>query len=207
MKLIEKIFTTFNEQNPNPVGELFFINDFTLLVAIVLSAQMTDVGVNKVTTKLFLNCKTPADFINLGIDKLTESLSSINYYKTKAKHVFELSKILNEKSIPNNFDELINLPGVGQKTANVFLNAAFHMPYIGVDTHVARVSQRLGITTENNLLKIEKDLMKKIPKEYILNAHKWLVLHGRYICKATKPKCSECLVKEYCKYKNKNVEG
>lgn len=208
MKLINDIFESFHKDNPSPVGELNFVNEFTLLVAIVLSAQMTDIGVNKATLNLFKTCQTPDDFVNLGLDGITEHIKSINYYKTKAKHVFELSKILQNKPISKEFDELIKLPGVGRKTANVFLNSAFNLPHIGVDTHVARLSQRLGITKEKDPIKIEKDLLKKIPKQYVLNAHKWLVLHGRYICKAQKPKCGECILKDNCKYnKEKNAKS
>lgn len=203
MKPVELIFQTFENQNPDPKGELFFVNNFTLLVAIVMSAQMTDVGVNKITRNLFLEYAKPIDFIQLGVDGIAEKIKSINYYKTKAKNIYNLSIILSQKEIPDSFEELIKLPGVGRKTANVFLNAAFKKNTIGVDTHVMRVSKRIGITNKETPEEVEKDLLKKIPEKYLLRAHHWLVLHGRYVCKAKGPMCNKCILKNQCRYGKK----
>jgi endonuclease-3 len=199
-KNVVEIFNKFLQHNEDPKGELFYINNFTLLIAVVMSAQMTDAGLNKVTKDFFQKYNTPQLIVELGLDKLTEAIKSINYYKTKAKNVYKLSQILLNSEIPSTQEGLLKLPGVGIKTANVFLNAAFNLPKIGVDTHVARVSQRLGFTKNTDVLKIEQDLYKIIPQEFILKSHKWLILHGRYICKAKNPQCQKCFLKENCKY-------
>jgi endonuclease-3 len=201
---LDSIFEILSKENPDPKIELNYINDFTLLVAIMLSAQTTDISVNKVTDKLFQIIQTPNDAVKLGLDNLMQHLSSLNLYKTKSKHVIETAKILIEKfhsKVPNDFEELIKLPGVGRKTANVFLGTFYnHHDRIGVDTHVTRVSNRLGICKTQNVVTIEKTLMENISPRWGNKAHHWLVLHGRYICKAKKPKCDICSIKNFCDY-------
>lgn len=198
---IEEIFARFAELNPNPKTELNYTNHYTLLLAVVLSAQMTDKGVNIATAQLFAGYDTPEKIVELGIDGLKNYVKSVNYYNTKAKNIIALSKILIEKynsKIPNDMDSLIELPGVGRKTANVVMNCAFGAHVIPVDTHVMRVATRLELAKGKDPLSIEKALLKNIPKNWLANAHHWLVLHGRYICKARKPLCSKCPVSEWC---------
>ena len=200
---IDKIFSIFFNQNPHPKTELSFTNNYTLLVAVVLSAQSTDIGVNKATKKLFMVADTPQKMIKLGENKLKTYINTIGLYNNKAKNIIALSKILVEKfnsKIPENFTILKSLPGVGIKTANVVLNCAFNHPTIAVDTHVFRVSNRIGIVNENNVLKTEIALLKNVPIKWQQHAHHWLILHGRYVCKAKKPKCNECLINKYCNY-------
>ncbi|MCF8462604.1 MAG: endonuclease III, partial [Rickettsiaceae bacterium] len=190
------------EHNPNPKTELIFNNNFTLLIAIILSAQATDKSVNKATEILFKEYNNPKDILKLGLDGLKEHIKIIGLYNSKATNIIELCKLLllqNEK-IPDNFTDLIKLPGVGRKTANVYLNIVHKMHNVAVDTHVARVSKRLGLTSFDNPQKIEQDLLNSIPSKFLSNAHNWLVLHGRYICKARKPLCKECFLAENCKY-------
>jgi endonuclease-3 len=203
---ITEIFDIFINDNPSPVTELEFVNDYTLLVAIVLSAQATDVSVNKATKSLFAKYKTPRDMIDLGEDGLKQYIKTIGLYNSKAKNVILLSKQLIEdykEVIPKDLDELQKLAGVGRKTANVFLNCAYGYLTMGVDTHVFRVSNRLGLTKAHNTLNSEKQLLRKIPDQYKLYAHHWLILHGRYICKARKPDCQKCKLVNICEFKSK----
>lgn len=202
---INKIFSIFQQQNPEPKTELKFINHYTLLVAVVLSAQSTDVGVNKATKKLFTIASTPEKMLELGEENLKKYINTIGLYNNKAKNVIALSKILVEKfnsEVPENLEVLQSLPGVGRKTANVVLNCAFGHPTIGVDTHVFRVSNRIGLVNEKDVLKTELALLKNIPQKWQQHAHHWLILHGRYICTAKKPKCEICPINQYCQYAN-----
>ena len=207
MKILSKknlltIFTKFAEQNPHPKTELLFNNNFTLLIAIVLSAQATDKSVNKATQQLFKDYNSASMILKLGLEGLKGFIKTIGLYNSKASNIIELCEILVQQNerIPNNFEELIQLPGVGRKTANVYLNAIHQMHNIGVDTHVARVSKRLGLTKSDKPKQIEKDLLNLIPTEFLNNAHNWIVLHGRYICTARKPKCEECFLSGNCEY-------
>lgn len=202
---INKIFEIFAKNNPNPKTELIANNEFTLLVAIVLSAQATDKGVNKATEKLFKIADSAEKIYALGEENLKTYIKTIGLYNSKAKNIIALSKKLIEMNnvIPNDLTELQKLPGVGRKTANVFLNCARKQPLIGVDTHVERVSNRIGIVNAKNPLETEKKLTKKIPNQWKLHAHHWLILHGRYICKARKPECNNCMIIDLCKYKKK----
>ncbi len=209
MKLKEKtkrIIEILFESNKNPKIELDYVNNFTLMVAVVLSARNTDIGVNKATKELFKKYDSPYKMIELGEDGLREYVKTIGLYKTKAKNIIATSKILVEKYsgiLPNNFDELIELPGVGRKSANVILNTAFDHPRIGVDTHVFRVSRRLGLANGNTPEKVENELMELMDEDMLKNgAHHLFVLHGRYVCKSQKPKCSECKVSNYCDFFN-----
>lgn len=205
---INQIFTIFSTLSKEPKTELEYINNFTLTVAVVLSAQSTDISVNKATAELFKNYQTPEEFLKLGENNLKKYIKTIGLYNNKAKNIIALSKILVDKynsNIPENFDDLVNLPGIGRKTANVILNCAFKQPTIAVDTHVSRVSNRIGLTSETVPEKIELDLLEKIPQIWLINAHHWLILHGRYICKAKKPECRKCPISHLCKYKNKNL--
>ncbi|MEK7654707.1 MAG: endonuclease III [Pseudomonadota bacterium] len=200
---IKTILTRFQQRNPNPKLELYYTNHFTLLIAILMSARMTDKGVNKVTQCLFDQIKTPQDVIEMGIDKLTDALKTIGLYKTKAKHIVLLSEILVRQyqgQTPTTHEELTALPGVGRKTANVFLNETTHAATLGVDTHVFRVSHRLGLSTGKTPEAVEKDLLAIIPQEYFPMAPHWFVLHGRYICKSQNPKCSSCFLNDICPY-------
>lgn len=202
---INKIFSILQTQNPHPKTELEYKNNYTLLVAVVLSAQSTDVGVNKATKKLFAIADTPKKMIKLGEENLKKYINTIGLYNGKAKNIIALSKILVEKfnsEVPEDLEILQSFPGVGRKTANVVLNCAFGHPTIGVDTHVFRVSNRIGIADEKDVLKTELALLKNIPKKWQQHAHHWLILHGRYICTAKKPKCEICLINQYCKYAN-----
>lgn len=202
---INQIFTIFAKENKEPKTELIAPNEFTLLVAIVLSAQATDVGVNKATKDLFRDAATPEKINALGEEKLKSYIKTIGLYNSKAKNVILLSKMLLEQNniIPDNVEDLQKFPGVGKKTANVFLNCARKKLTIGVDTHVQRVSNRIGLVKSKNTLQTEKQLLKKLPKEWLLYAHHWLILHGRYICKARKPLCIECKIYSLCKFKEK----
>ena len=205
---IDKIFSIFQKQNPKPKTELQYTNHYTLLVAVVLSAQSTDIGVNKATKKLFSIANTPEKMLKLGEEKLKIHINTIGLYNNKAKNVIALSKILMKKfnsEVPEGLEILQSLPGVGRKTANVVLNCAFGHPTIGVDTHVFRVSNRIGLANEKDVLKTELALLKNIPKKWQQHAHHWLILHGRYICTAKKPKCLECGIREFCQFNNKTT--
>ena len=208
LNIINQIFTIFSTLSKEPKTELEYVNNFTLTVAVILSAQATDISVNKATFELFKTHKKPEDFLELGENNLKKYIKTIGLYNTKAKNIIALSKILVDKynsNIPENFEELVNLPGVGRKTANVILNCAFKQPTMAVDTHVARVSNRIGLTSEKIPRKIELDLLKQIPEKWLKNAHHWLILHGRYICKARKPECKKCPICHLCTYKDKNL--
>lgn len=201
-----KIFETLKEHNPSPTTELEYSSTFELLIAVILSAQATDVSVNKATSVLYKIANTPEQIYNLGYEKLTEYIKSIGLYKTKAKNVIQTCKILIDKFnsiVPNNMDDLVSLPGVGRKTANVILNTAFGEATMAVDTHIFRLANRIPIAKGKNVIEVEKKLLKVIPKEYLKDAHHWLILHGRYICTAQKPKCRNCVIFEYCEYKDK----
>ena len=200
-KNIKEIFLRFEKNNPSPKGELIYTSPYTLLVAVVLSAQATDISVNKATKNLFRLAKTPLEMLTLGEQKVIENIKSIGLYKNKAKNVINLSKILIEKfngKVPKSLEELQTLPGVGRKTANVVLNMAFGFPTIAVDTHVFRVSNRTKIAPGKKVDEVEGLLLKRIPEEYLLHAHHWLILHGRYICKARKPLCDQCSILDLC---------
>jgi endonuclease-3 len=202
---IKKIFEIFESFNPDPKTELEYKNEYTLLIAIILSAQAKDQMVNIATKNLFEICDTAEKMMNYGLKNIELEISSLNFYKTKAKNIFQTSKIIFEKysnNIPKNFDELILLQGVGRKTANVFLGITTENKEkrIGVDTHVSRVCFRIGMTSsDNDIPKIEDELKKIIPNKFFQNSHHWLVLHGRYICKSKKPLCLECKISKYCK--------
>jgi endonuclease-3 len=205
---ITEFFTRLRAQNPNPKSDLEYTNDFTLLVAVVLSAQATDVGVNKATQHLFPIADTPEKMAALGEDAIRDYIKTIGLYKAKAANVHKLSKILIEKhnsNVPQTLDELMALPGVGRKTANVVLNVAFGQPTIAVDTHLFRVGNRTGMAKGKTPDEVERKLTKKIPKEFLLDAHHWLILHGRYVCKARKPDCQTCIVADLCKFKDKTA--
>jgi endonuclease-3 len=203
---VEAIFARFHEIEPEPKGELDYINAFTLLVAVVLSAQATDVGVNKATKRLFELAPTPLAMVALGVEQITELVKTIGLYRGKAKNVFALSQILIERhggEVPEDREALEALPGVGRKTANVVLNIFFKQPTIAVDTHLFRVSNRTGLAPAATPLAVEQQLLKVIPGQYMLHAHHWLILHGRYVCKARKPECWRCAIREWCRFEPK----
>ena len=197
-----------NQSIKNPETSLKYRNHFTLLTSVVLSAQCTDVNVNNVTRNIYKKYFTPKHFVDLGIIKIKRMIKSIGLFNIKAKNLYNLSKILIEKhqgKVPNNFNYLINLPGVGRKTANVVLNEAFNKPTIAVDTHVFRVSNRTGLTKGKNPDQVEEQLLKIIPKKYLKKAHHLILLHGRYKCKSRNPICTKCVINKICIYKDKNV--
>lgn len=203
---IAEIFRRFSAADPAPKGELEYINPFTLLVAVVLSAQATDAGVNKATRALFKKADTPQKMLALGEDALREHIKSIGLFRAKAKNVILLSgKLIHEfgGAVPADRDALETLPGVGRKTANVVMNIAFGAPTMAVDTHVLRVSNRIGLSAGKTPLAVEADLLAKIPPEYGLHAHHWLILHGRYVCKARRPACATCLIQDICRFPDK----
>jgi endonuclease III len=203
-----EIFTRFAKASPHPRGELDYINPFTLLVAVVLSAQATDAGVNKATPALFALADTPEKMLALGEDKVRELIKTIGLYRIKAKNVIGLSARLVQDfagQVPRKREELETLPGVGRKTANVVLNIAFGEPYIAVDTHIFRVSNRIPLAPGKTPLDVEFGLEKIIPFEFKLHAHHWLILHGRYICKARRPECEKCLINDLCRSPEKTV--
>lgn len=200
---MEIVFSRWQKQNPNPKSELKYENPYTLLVAVVLSAQATDKSVNIATEELFKIVKTPQQMINLGYEKLISYIKSIGLYRNKAKNIIKLSEILIEKfnsQVPNNRDELMSLPGVGRKTANVVLNVIFHQPTMPVDTHLLRISPKIGLAEGKTPLEVEESLLQRVPKKYLQNAHHWILLHGRYICTAKNPKCEQCLIADLCKH-------
>jgi len=203
---IEEIFKRFSKINPKPKGELESVNDYTLLVAVVLSAQATDAGVNKATRSLFKVANTPEKMVKLGEDRLRDYIKSIGLFRNKAKNIIALSQKLVKdfgSKVPRDRDTLETLPGVGRKTANVVMNVAFGEPTMAVDTHVLRVSNRIGLSNGKTPLAVEKDLLEKIPKKYAVPAHHWLILHGRYLCKARKPQCWRCPINDLCQYDEK----
>jgi len=205
---IAEMFQRFEAALPTPKGELDHVNAYTLLVAVVLSAQATDVGVNKATKALFKIADTPEKMLKLGETRLIEYIKTIGLYRNKAKHVIALSHLLLENfdsSIPQTRTELETLPGVGRKTANVVLNMAFGQPTIAVDTHLFRLGNRTGLAPGKTPLEVEKKLEKNIPGHYLLHAHHWLILHGRYVCKARRPECGRCLINDLCSYPAKST--
>ncbi len=205
---IEEMFQRFKDASPNPQGELDHVNAYTLLVAVVLSAQATDVGVNKATKALFKVADTPAKMLALGEARVRDYIKTIGLYRNKAKHVIGLSQLLLDNfdgEIPQTREALETLPGVGRKTANVVLNMAFGQPTIAVDTHLFRLGNRTGLAPGKTPLEVEKKLEKNIPSQFLLHAHHWLILHGRYVCKARKPDCGHCLINDLCGYKAKST--
>jgi endonuclease-3 len=202
-----ELIKLLNKSIKNPKTSLKYRNKFTLLTSVVLSAQCTDVNVNNVTKNIYQKYYVPAHFVDLGINKIRNLIKSIGLFNSKAKNLYYLSKILLEKyksKVPNKFEELILLPGVGRKTANVVLNAAFNKPTIAVDTHVFRVSNRTGLSNGKNPEYVENQLLKILPKKHIKKAHHLILLHGRYICKARNPLCKKCVINKICLYKGKN---
>ena len=200
------IFEIWKQNDPKPTTELIFASTFELLIAVILSAQATDISVNKATKVLYKIANTPESIYALGEEKLTFYIKSIGLYKTKAKNVISTCKDLIEKFdsiVPDNLDHLISLAGVGRKTANVILNTAFGLPAMAVDTHIFRLANRIPLAKGKNVLEVEKKLMRVIPKEYLINAHHWIILHGRYICTAQRPKCRNCIIYDYCEFKDK----
>lgn len=201
-----RIFNFLREQNPSPTTELVYQTPFELLIAVILSAQATDVGVNKATKKLYAVANTPAAIFSLGLEKLKSYIKTIGLYNNKAKNIIETCRILSEKfnsQVPKNREDLESLPGVGRKTANVILNTAFGEPTIAVDTHIFRVSNRTGIAPGKNVVEVEKKLLKFVPDEFKKDAHHWLILHGRYTCMARSPKCDSCLIFDDCEWKER----
>ena len=196
-----KVFERFRKNNPKPKGELKFTSPYTLLVAVVCSAQSTDKGVNVATTKLFREANTPSKMVLLGEERIIELIRTIGLYRNKAKNIIGLSKVLLDKyesKVPKNLELLEQLPGVGRKTANVVLNIAYGFPTIAVDTHVFRVSNRTRIAPGKNVREVETILNERVPKKFLFYAHHWLILHGRYVCKARSPLCSKCLISDLC---------
>jgi endonuclease-3 len=203
-----EIFTRFRTANPHPTTELEYSTPFELLAAVILSAQATDVSVNAATRHLFPVASTPQALLKLGEERLREYVQRIGLYQTKSKHIIRMCRLLLEKhggQVPQTREELEALPGVGRKTANVVLNTAFGQPTIAVDTHIFRVANRTGIATGKDVLEVERKLLKFVPDEFKHDAHHWLILHGRYICQARKPKCPQCLILDLCEYKEKSI--
>jgi endonuclease-3 len=206
--LVFEVFKRFHEAMPEPKGELEYVNPFTLLVAVVLSAQATDAGVNRATRPLFAIADTPQKMLDLGEDAVREAIKTIGLFRNKAKNVIALSrKLIHEHGgeVPRDRDALETLPGVGRKTANVVLNIAFAQPTIAVDTHLFRVSNRIPLAPGATPLAVELGLQKIVPQEYLLHAHHWLILHGRYVCKARKPDCPRCIIADLCRFEPKTV--
>ena len=201
-----EIFTRLRDQNPNPQTELEYSSTFELLISVMLSAQATDVSVNKATAKLYPVANTPEAIYGLGLKGLTPYIKTIGLFNSKAENVIKTCKILIDKHnsiVPDERSALEALPGVGRKTANVVLNTAFRQPAMAVDTHIFRVSNRTKIATGKNVLEVEKRLVRLVPKEFLLDAHHWLILHGRYVCTARKPRCGACIIEDLCEYKDK----
>ncbi|MDO8953429.1 MAG: endonuclease III [Gammaproteobacteria bacterium] len=200
---IKEIFDRFYAASPEPTTELEYANPFELLIAVILSAQATDISVNKATRELYKYANTPESIYALGLDRLKLAIKNIGLYNTKAKNVIATCKILIEQhhsEVPHTREALEALPGVGRKTANVILNTAFGEATIAVDTHIFRVANRTGIAPGKNVVIVEQKLLKAVPTKYLRDAHHWLVLHGRYVCIARKPKCPSCLIKDLCEY-------
>lgn len=204
-----EIFRRLKAENPNPKTELNYSNPFELLVAVTLSAQATDVSVNKATDKLFPVANTPQAIYDLGVEGLKEYIKTIGLYNNKAKNVVAACKMLvelHDSEVPDNRKDLEALPGVGRKTANVVLNTAFRQIAMAVDTHIFRVSNRTKIAKGKNVVEVEKMLLRHVPKDYLLDAHHWLILHGRYICVARKPRCQACVISDLCDFKDKHLD-
>jgi endonuclease-3 len=207
-RAVEEIFRRFSERNPEPEGELHYVNPFTLLVAVVLSAQATDTGVNKATPKLFALADTPQKMAALGEERVAELIRTIGLYRNKAKNVVALARKLDKEhdgKVPASREALEALPGVGRKTANVVLNIAFGEPTIAVDTHIFRVANRTGLAPGKTPRAVEDGLAAVVPMAYRLHAHHWLILHGRYVCKARKPDCPACAIADLCLYPDKTA--
>lgn len=205
---IQTFFTRLRDANPEPKSELKWTNPYTLVVAVSLSAQATDVGVNKATEKLFKIADTPEKMLKLGLDGLKDHIKTIGLYNTKAKNVLAMSRMLIEEfggEVPHDRAQLERLPGVGRKTANVVLNVCWGEPTMAVDTHIFRVSNRTGLAPGKNVLEVERKLLQVVPKAFLVHAHHWLILHGRYVCKARKPDCAICSVADVCAYKAKTL--
>jgi endonuclease-3 len=204
-----EIFRRWRDENPNPQTELKYTNSFELLISVILSAQATDVSVNKATDKLYPVANTPDAIFNLGVEGLKNYIKTIGLYNTKAVNVIKTCKILRDdynSQVPQTREALEALPGVGRKTANVVLNTAFRQIAMAVDTHIFRISNRTGIAPGKNVVEVEKRLIRFVPQEFLLDAHHWLILHGRYVCLARKPRCGSCLIEDLCEYKQKPDE-
>ena len=204
-----EIFSRLRKENPSPTTELNYNSDFELLISVILSAQATDVGVNKATAKLYAVANTPEAIYALGVDGLSEYIKTIGLYNSKAKNVIAACKILVEQhdsQVPDQRKDLEALPGVGRKTANVVLNTAFGQPTMAVDTHIFRVANRTRIAPGKTVLAVEKALLKFVADEFLLNAHHWLILHGRYTCIARKPRCGSCVISDLCEFKQKQID-
>ena len=203
-----EIFTRFRQANPEPKTELEYSTPFELLAAVLLSAQATDKGVNIATRKLFAVANTPAAIAALGVEGVENHIKTIGLFRAKAKHLVQTAEILRDRyngEVPEDREALESLPGVGRKTANVVLNTAFGHPTMAVDTHIFRISNRTGIAPGKDVLQVEKRLLKLVPQEFMLNAHHWLILHGRYVCKARKPECTRCSIVDLCEFKKKTT--
>jgi len=203
------IFSRLRAANPEPTTELEFKSTFELLIAVVLSAQATDVSVNKATRKLYAVANTPETILALGVDGLKPFIKTIGLFNTKAENVIKTCQALvehHQSIVPDNREALEALPGVGRKTANVVLNTAFRQPAMAVDTHIFRVSNRTGIAPGKNVLEVEKRLLRLVPAEFLLDAHHWLILHGRYVCTARKPRCGACTLYDLCEFRQKTEE-
>ena len=201
-----QIFSRLRDQNPEPKTELEYNSPFELLIAVMLSAQATDVSVNKATRQLFPIANTPESLLALGVEGVKQHIRTIGLFNTKAENVIKTCALLVEKhqsEVPKTREELEKLPGVGRKTANVVLNTAFRQPAMAVDTHIFRVSNRTQIAKGKDVLEVEKRLMRLVPKEFLLDAHHWLILHGRYVCVARKPRCGACIIEDLCEFKEK----
>jgi endonuclease-3 len=204
----QEIFSRLRRENPKPTTELRYQTSFELLIAVILSAQATDVSVNKATGKLFKKANTPEGIVKLGVKGLTPFIQSIGLFNSKAKNIVRTSKYLLQRhngAVPDTREELEALPGVGRKTANVVLNTAFGQPTIAVDTHIFRVSNRTRVAPGSTPLAVETKLMKLVPDEYKRDAHHWLILHGRYVCTARSPRCAECVIRDLCEYREKSL--
>lgn len=203
----QAIFERLRAENPNPTTELNYSSDFELLVAVILSAQATDIRVNLVTAKLYPIANTPKSLLDLGLTQLKHHIKTIGLFNTKAENIIKTCQLLLEKhdgQVPRTRAELEALPGVGRKTANVVLNTAYGESTLAVDTHIFRVSNRTNLATGKTPLAVEKNLLKQVPKDFLRDAHHWLILHGRYTCVARKPRCSDCCIADLCEYKEKN---
>ncbi|AXA66474.1 MULTISPECIES: endonuclease III [Pseudomonas] len=204
-----EIFRRLHEDNPDPRTELAYASPFELLIAVILSAQATDVSVNKATARLYPVANTPQAILDLGVAGLSEYIKTIGLYNSKAKNVIETCRLLLERhggAVPETREELEALPGVGRKTANVVLNTAFRQLAMAVDTHIFRVSNRTNLAPGKNVVEVELKLLKVVPKDFLLDAHHWLILHGRYVCQARKPRCGSCRIEDLCEYKAKTSD-
>ncbi len=204
----QQIFARLQAANPHPTTELNYSSEFELLAAVLLSAQATDVGVNKATDKLFPVANTPEAILALGQEGLESYIATIGLYRSKARHLLQTCHILIERhgsQVPQNREALEALPGVGRKTANVLLNTLFGHPTIAVDTHIFRIANRIGLAPGKTVDEVEQKLLKVVPRQYMQDAHHWLILHGRYVCKARKPECAQCIISDLCDYKAKSI--